>query len=126
MRKPKLMVPESNPVIKPNLDPKCLKIPEEGWAAEDRAKKLLDVWNAYSKKSKPWEYSEFVKQIYPSLGTHDFVEGFLLASLYMAEVVSGGYVRDHIKKKDSNQGVLDALMLQRFLDWVEIHKEVQP
>ncbi len=106
-----------------NLDPKALKVKPEGWGAEDRARYLLDVWNDHSNKEKPWEYNEFVRKIFPLSGTHDFVEGVLLATLFMAEVVSGGKVRDHIRKRDA-MGDLDGLMLQRFLDWVDTHKDV--
>ena len=124
MKKQEPTVPESNPEIKPNLDPNALKVKPEGWSAEDRARNLLDIWNSESNEKKQWEYSEFVKEIYPPMGTHDFVEGFLLATIWMGGAISGGYVRDHLRKKDSKQGVLDGLKLQRFLDWVESHKEV--
>jgi hypothetical protein len=107
-----------------NLDPNALGIKEEGWSAEDRARNLLDMWNDHSSKEKPWEYNQFVKKIFPLSGTHDFVEGFMLATLFMAEVISGGKVRDHIRKRDA-MGDLDGLMLQRFLDWVDKEKEVQ-
>lgn len=105
-----------------SLDPNALKVKEDGWSAEDRARNLLDIWNDHSQKSKPWEYGEFVKKIFPLFGTHDFVEGFLLASLFMAGVISGGKVRDHIRKRDSVDD-LDGLKLQRFLDWVELEKQ---
>ncbi len=118
MRKPKLTVPKSNPDVTPNLDPKAAQIPVSGWSVEDRARLLLDIWNEHDKNGRPWQYSEFVKKTFPINGTHDFIEGFLLASLFYGEAISGGYVREHISSRDSFDD-LDGLMLQRFLDWVE-------
>jgi hypothetical protein len=78
------------------------------------------MWNDHSKEEKPWEYSQFVKKIFPLSGTHDFLEGFMLATLFMAEVISEGKVRDHIRKRDG-YGDIDGLMLQRFLTWCDMH-----
>lgn len=107
-----------------NLDPKALKVKKEGWSAEDRARELLDVFNESARPSKPWKYEEFVKFMFPISGTHDFVEGFLLASLFMGEIISGGKVRECIMLRDGNTKNIDALMMQRFLTWVEQQKEI--
>lgn len=108
-----------------NLDPKWLKVKQSGWSAEDRARNLLDIWNRESEKSTPWKYSDLVYKTFPGKGTHDFVEGFLLAGLFMAEAITGGKVRDHIRNRDHG-GDIDPLMMQRFLSWIETQMDVRP
>lgn len=104
-----------------NLDPNALKIGIKGWSAEDRARNLMDIMNS-EYNAKAWNYAEIVKKTFPISGTHDFVEGFLLAALFMGEVISGGKVRECIKNRDGCDD-LDALMMQRLLSWIEIEKK---
>ena len=106
-----------------NLDPNALNVKKEGWSAEDRARELLDIFNQSSRSLRAWKYEEFVKIMFPISGTHDFVEGFLIASLFMGEVISGGKVRECIMLRDGNTKTIDPLMMQRFLTWVEQQKE---
>lgn len=105
-----------------NLDPRALNVKPEGWSAEDRARNLLDIFNRESNPTKNWDYKEFVKVMFPFSGTHDFVEGYLLAALYMSEMVSGGFVRDQLRIRDGDTNTIDPLLMQRFLDWAEKQK----
>lgn len=96
------------------------KVKMEGWASQDFARDLIDGINAQVKRSglgKGWEYGDVFKgEYHPYQDAMAF--GFVLAAAWSCGAISGGKLREIIRKCHVTDNV-DGLMAQRLLEHCE-------
>lgn len=95
-------------------------VKQDGWASQDFARDLLDGINQQIERSgigKPWKYEDVFKgQYHPYQDATSF--GYLLGAAWFCGAISGGKLREIIKKAHTTDQV-DGLMAQRLLEHCE-------